>query len=99
LKNWEDKREKLREKWTSWQRIEKGSADGPRTPTRGGNRGRKIRRITPWKTELFGKNFVRNIEMNPVTSDTRCTRKTESRIAMAKTAFNNKRHFSPTDWT
>ena len=45
-KTWEDMIEELgrqkgktvREKWTSWQRIEKGSADGPRTPTPEGSR-------------------------------------------------------------
>jgi hypothetical protein len=31
----------VREKWTSWQRIEKVSANGPRTPTPGGSRGQE----------------------------------------------------------
>jgi hypothetical protein len=37
LKNWEDR--KNFEKWTNWQRIKKGSAYGPRTPTPGGSKG------------------------------------------------------------
>jgi hypothetical protein len=34
-----------------------------------------------------------------ITNDARCTREIKSRIAMAKTAFNNKKIFSPANWT
>jgi hypothetical protein len=34
-----------------------------------------------------------------MTNDARCTRGINSRIAMAKAAFNGKIFFSPTNWT
>jgi hypothetical protein len=33
-----------------------------------------------------------------ITSDARCTREIKSRIAMAKTALNKKKIFSPANW-
>jgi hypothetical protein len=34
-----------------------------------------------------------------ITSGARCTREIQSRNAMARTAFNKKKDFSPANWT